>query len=124
MALACAALLVATLAAAGANGATAQQDYSAWEHVLRGFVADSGRVNYPALKAHPAELDRFVRSLRGRSPFTDPGDFPTREARLAYWINAYNALVIAGVVEAWPVSSVRQIGVLPFSFFRRKEFIA
>jgi Protein of unknown function, DUF547 len=100
--------------------AFAAQDVSPWEHVLREFVTDAGRVDYSALAAHPGELDRFVGSLRARSPLSDPAGFPTRAARLAYWINAYNALAIAGVVQAWPVSSVRQIGFLPFSFFHKK----
>jgi Protein of unknown function, DUF547 len=118
-----AALLAATLPIAAAAGAAAQQGGSAWDQVLREFVTATGRVDYPALRARPGELDRFVGSLRARSPLSDPAAFPTREARLAYWINAYNALVVAGVVEAWPVSSVRQIGFLPFSFFHKKFIV-
>jgi len=101
----------------------AQQEDSPWQRVLRAFVTDTGRVSYSALKAHPEDLDRFLSTLQGRSPVSDPKSFPTREAQLAYWINAYNALVIAGVVKAWPVSSVRGIGILPFSFFWREKFI-
>jgi Protein of unknown function, DUF547 len=100
----------------------AEQDDAAWDRVLQQFVTDAGRVNYAALKAHPADLERFLATLRAHSPLSDPRAFPTRESQLAYWINAYNALVIAGVVEAWPVSSVRQIGALPFSFFWKKKF--
>ena len=75
-----------------------------------------------AVKADPADLNRFVAELAARSPVSNPQDFRTREDQLAYWINAYNALAVAGVVEHWPVKSVRDIGRLPYSFFWHKKF--
>ncbi len=75
-----------------------------------------------ALKADPRELDRYVAQLAARSPVSHPQEFPTRESQLAYWINAYNALVMKTVVENWPTKSVRDIGILPYSFFWRKKF--
>ena len=98
-------------------------DHSSWDHVLKEFVNDQGRVDYAALKASPAELDRYVTQLAGKSPISNPEDFPTRQSQLAYWINAYNALVMKGVIDHWPVESVRKIGGLPYSFFWRKKFV-
>jgi uncharacterized protein DUF547 len=98
-------------------------DHSAWDHVLKEFVTEQGRVDYAALKANPAELNRYVTELAGQSPVSDPQEFPTRESQLAYWINAYNALVMKGVIDHWPVKSVREIGSLPYSFFWRKKFV-
>jgi hypothetical protein len=100
-----------------------QFDQSAWDHVLKEFVNEQGRVDYAALKANPAELNRYVRDLGARSPASDPQQFPTRESQLAYWINAYNALVMKAVIDHWPVESVRKIGGLPYSFFWRKKFV-
>ena len=97
-------------------------DHAPWERVLQKFVNEPGRVDYAALKANPAELDAYVAVLAARSPRSHPADFTSRESQLAFWINAYNALTIAGVVENWPVTSVRKIGWLPFGFFRNKKF--
>jgi Protein of unknown function, DUF547 len=104
-------------------GAGAQSfDEAAWARVLARHVTPDGRVDYAGLKARGADLRRVVGSIAARSPASDPAAFPTRNARMAYWINAYNALVMSGVAENWPVKSVRDIGLLPFSFFWRKKF--
>jgi len=100
-----------------------QFDHSAWDHVLKEFVSEQGRVDYAALKANPAELNRYVTELAAQSPLSDPQQFPTRASQLAYWINAYNALVMEAVIDHWPVESVRKIGGLPYSFFWRKKFV-
>ena len=117
------ALALATLPAAAQSSSSGPFDYSPWDRVLKRFVTDTGRVDYAALKADPADLDRFVEQIAARSPITDPQAFPTRDSQLAYWINAYNALVMKGVIDAWPVKSVRDIGTLPYSFFWRKKFV-
>jgi hypothetical protein len=46
----------------------------------------------------------------------------TREQKLAYWINVYNAFTVRLVVDHYPLRSIRSIGVLPGSAFR-KSFI-
>jgi hypothetical protein len=97
-------------------------DYSAWGSVLAHNVTAEGRVDYAALKASPADLSRAVAEIAARSPHSNPADFPTRNDQMAYWINAYNTLVIEGIIEDWPVKSVRDMGLLPFSFFRKKRF--
>lgn len=97
-------------------------DHAHWELVLRKFVNEQGRVDYGSLKQSGADLDAYVAALAARSPKSEPAAFPSRASQLAYWINAYNALTISGVVENWPVSSVRKIGFLPFAFFRSKKF--
>ena len=41
------------------------------------------------------------------SPESHPDRFPTREHELAYWINAYNAFTLRGVIDAYPIASVK-----------------
>src|SRR5215472_14606542 len=50
-------------------------DHSSWDHVLKEFVNEQGRVDYAALKASPAELDRYVIQLAAQSPISNPEDF-------------------------------------------------
>lgn len=112
-------LLTATAGQAGAQGF----DHSAWDRVLKKFVTERGRVDYAALKANSADLDMYVAQLAAESPVSHPQAFPTRESQLAYWINAYNALVMKGVIEKWPTKSVRDIGRIPYGFFWLKKFV-
>ena len=115
-------LSIVWLALAAGTGRGEEFDHSNWGRVLKKFVTETGRVNYAALKADSADLDDYVAQLGERSPVSHPQEFPTRNSQLAYWINAYNALVMKGVIEKWPVKSVLDIGFLPHSFFWRKKF--
>lgn len=104
-------------------GWAAEFDHAPWDRVLKRFVTETGRVDYRALQSAPADLNQYVSQLAARSPVSRPQDFPTRESQLAYWINAYNALVMKSVIEHWPAKSVRDIGVLPYSFFWLQKFV-
>jgi len=95
--------------------------HDALNRVLRKFVDAEGRVNYGALKRESGDLDACVAQLAKIGPGTHPGLFPTRQDSMAYWINAYNALVLKGVVAAYPVKSVRDIALF-YGFFKRHTF--
>lgn len=63
--------------------------------VLRAHVVD-GVVDYPGIAAD----DRFGAYLR-QLQRVDPNALPTREDRLAFWINAYNAFAIQGILDGY-----------------------
>jgi hypothetical protein len=65
----------------------------------------STRVDYAALRSSQA-WDALVRSLRE----SDPARLGSRDAKLAFWINAYNILAIELVQRDYPVDSIRSIG--------------
>ncbi len=92
-------------------------DWAPLERVLETFVDDRGLVRYSALKLHRADLDRAIAEIERLSPLNAPELFPTRQARLAYWINAYNAWVLRLVVDHYPTSSITRIGPIPFGAF-------
>lgn len=115
-------VIVAYWVVASGAGWAAEFDHSPWDRVLKQFVTETSRVDYAALKAAPGDLNQYVSQLAARSPVSRPQEFPTREAQLAYWINAYNALVMKSVIEHWPTKSVRDIGFLPYSFFWLQKF--
>lgn len=81
-------------------------DLSVWDQLLARHVDATGRIAYASWKAtdRPA-LTQFMESLAG----ADPASYPTREERLAFWINAYNAAVIDGVLASYPLASVREV---------------
>jgi hypothetical protein len=74
-----------------------------------------GLVYYRALRSDRGRLDRYVASLNVPSGTYDGW---SRERKMAYWVNAYNAIVlqtvithypIQGTSKSYPANSIRQI---------------
>lgn len=88
-----------------------------FDQVLQKFVDLHGRVNYAGLKNDSEMLESYLDLLAVNAP----GDKVTFQTGLAFWINAYNALIIKGVLDHYPTTSVRKIK--PFNgFFSRIRF--
>jgi len=79
-------------------------DHRLFSQVLTAHVGD-GRVDYAALKTDP-RLDRYLAQLAA----TDPEQLPDDSARLAFWLNAYNAYTIKLIVDREPLKSITEIG--------------
>ncbi|HOS44057.1 MAG TPA: DUF547 domain-containing protein [Armatimonadota bacterium] len=77
--------------------------------VLRAIVDEDGLVDYAALRRDPMGLYRFVAWIEAYSPQNTPAFFPADADRLAYWLNAYNALALLAVCDAYPVASILQV---------------
>lgn len=91
-----------------------------WARVLRNFVNDRGEVDFDGLEKNPADLKVFIDYIARVSPDSDPAMFPTREARLAYHINAYNALAMYNVIDSGrpkSLSGLTKVGVFVFKRF-------
>jgi hypothetical protein len=82
------------------------------DQVLDLYVRD-GYVYYRALKSDRRRLDAYVSALAAEPIATAP-----RDAQLAFWLNAYNAIVLRTVIDhypitphsnAYPARSIRQI---------------
>ncbi len=119
-------VLLATLAGAplGAQDAPPSVDplHKSFDGVLDIYVRD-GLVYYQALRQERASFDRYVASL-GAVASADEASW-SRERRLAFWINAYNAFVLDTVIDNYPIrrrspeypdGSIRQI---PGAFEKR-----
>jgi hypothetical protein len=75
-----------------------------WAAILRENVKD-GLVDYEHLAAHPESLNRFLELISSVGPESTPQLFPSNQARLAYYINVYNAGVLKAVlVEQVPAT--------------------
>jgi len=75
--------------------APSQASHDAWNQIVQAHVRD-GQVNYPAIQAD-ARLDGYLAQLNR----IDPNGLSTREARLAFWINAYNAFAVKGILDQY-----------------------
>ena len=84
-----------------------------FEQLLQTYVNGTGQVDYEALAAPgPRQaLSNVVQFIAVRSPVSHPQFFDTQAKQLAFYINAYNALVLWGVVNNWPLTSVRNASV-------------
>lgn len=69
-----------------------QFNHQPFDAALRAHVHD-GQVDYPGITAD-ARFSAYVQNLDR----IDPGEFRAREEKLAFWINAYNALAIQGIL--------------------------
>ena len=83
-------------------------DHSAWNSLLGRYVDAEGLVNYRAWKASAEDvsaLDHYLEQLSRVGPHKPS----SREAKLAFWINAYNAVTVRGILRAYPTTSIRNL---------------
>jgi hypothetical protein len=86
--------------AAGERPPSREEAEAAWAKVLSARVDEAGRVDFAGLARDTSEIDLYVAWIGSVSPRSAPDSFPTPEARLAYYINAYNALAMYNVVRS------------------------
>jgi Protein of unknown function, DUF547 len=110
-------VLILTLVSASAAQqppSTAEPLHRPFDQILDLYVRD-GYVYYRALRTERARLDRYVASLNVTAS-TYAGW--SREQKIAYWLNAYNAFVLQTVAQHFPIQgraasyppgSIRQI---------------
>ena len=86
-------------------------DHRPWAELLAD-VSDGWSVDYRAVRADRGRLDRYLDTLGHANP-----DALAADEQLAFWINAYNALVFRLVVDNRPAVSVLEV---PGAFTRRQ----
>jgi uncharacterized protein DUF547 len=107
-----AALLILAIVAAPSAQESGPPRGSALDQILDLYVRD-GYVYYRALRSDRAKLDAYVNQLS-----TADAAKLSREQQIAFWLNAYNALVLRTVIDRYPIQghaasypakSIRQI---------------
>lgn len=81
-------------------------DHSTWDRLLQKYVDQDGMVDYDAWKASQADraaLKQYLATLSAADPTAET----TKDGKLAFWINAYNALTVQGILDVYPTSSIR-----------------
>ena len=95
-----------------------------WASVLATYMDDAGLVDYAGLQTEGRdELQLFIDSIAD----FDVGSLETDAEKIAFWINAYNAMTVWQVVERYPLESVRDVGALfglVGGFFKQEMRIA
>lgn len=97
-------------------------DFADWDVLLKKYVAPNtidgvqlNTVNYAKLKSDPA-FSRLVNGLKLYSP----SKLKTHEEKLAFWINLYNVFAVKMVADNYPLESIKDVGSLFKSVWKRK----
>lgn len=81
-------------------------DHSSFDALLQKYVDDKGMVAYAKWKTSAADvkaLDDYLATLG----CVDLTKAAAKEGQLAFWINAYNAVTIRGILREHPTTSIR-----------------
>jgi hypothetical protein len=112
--------LFAPVGAVAGDCAAFDHQHQPWTELLQDHVRD-GVVDYARLHRDDAPL---LRRYLDRLEAACADDYATwtRDQKLAFWINAYNAYTLRLILDHYPIDGIRSIGWLPGAAFRR-EFI-
>lgn len=108
----CLAVLASPSSAARVVAATVRVDHAAYDALLKRYVAD-GLVDYKAWKANDVHALKGYLTLLS---MVDPKLLADRHERLAFWLNAYNALTIDAILHFYPVKSIKDKVSLLFGY--------
>lgn len=76
-----------------------------WDKLLKKHVSKSGEVNYLNFKNDYTQLKEYINYLT----VNEQKKGFTKNNKLAYWINAYNALTIDLILRHYPLKSIKDI---------------
>lgn len=79
--------------------------HDSWNKLLSQFVSATGKVNYRALKGKTPELEAYLKLLAD-NPVQSSW---SRNEKMAYWINAYNAFTVKLILDNYPLSSITSL---------------
>ena len=77
-----------------------------WNSLLQDHVNEQGWVDYSGFVQDSNRLNQYLDILNESHPNEKHW---SREERLAYWINAYNAYTVKLIVDYYPTKSIRDI---------------
>ena len=96
-------------------------DHSQFDQILQAYVDDEGLVDYNAI-AKDTRFQNYMERIK-----TAETDEMTVDGRLAFWINAYNAVTIDKVIKWKPKKSVRETAIRGLwtstKFFTSREHV-
>lgn len=80
--------------------------HSLFEKTLQKFN-DQGLIDYQSLKAQPEDLNAYLLTLANISE-TEIENW-SRDEKIAFWMNAYNAFTLKAIIDHYPLKSIRDI---------------
>ncbi len=80
-------------------------NHDAWNVLTKTYVSNKGKVNYKGFKSALPKIEAYLLHLENTPPKKDW----SRNEKLAYWFNLYNASTVHLVASNYPVSSIMDI---------------
>jgi hypothetical protein len=80
-------------------------DYKNYNLFLKKYVSEKGNVNYDKIKINKAELEAIISQFEK----VQPTESWSKNDKLSYYINVYNAYTIKVVVDNYPTKSIKDI---------------
>ncbi|MCH9661834.1 MAG: DUF547 domain-containing protein [Bacteroidetes bacterium] len=80
-------------------------NHSIWNTLLQEHVSPQGIVNYEGFRQQKGVLREYISSLGVQMP----SENWTQEDKLAYWMNAYNAMTVDLILRNLPLESIKDI---------------
>lgn len=78
---------------------------SLYDLLLKKYVSNDGEVSYSNLKKDEKKLDQYLLWLAKN----EPNNSVSKNEKLAYWINAYNAFTLKLIIRNFPVNSITEL---------------
>ena len=79
--------------------------HEAWDSLLRKHVDEEGMVDYRGFEKDRELLQEYLNDLASHIP----SDYWSREEKLAYYINLYNAGTVMLILDNYPLESIKDI---------------
>ena len=87
--------------------------------LLTSYVDSIGNVNYNGIIKNPFALNDYLQFVEHVSPDSKPDYFKSDNAKKAFWINTYNAVILKLMVDN-PGKDILDVGVLGYDVFLKK----
>ena len=95
-------------------------EHQTWSQILKKYLNAKKLVNYSALKEDQGALNKYLEQLMSIS--NNEFNSWSNNERKAFLINAYNAFTIKLIVQNYPVNSIKDIGGIFTSPWKKKFF--
>ena len=108
--------LIALSSCLNANGVSVEElnsyghetnivDHNAWDTLLKKYVADNGDVDYKGFKKDTEVLNSYIFYLSTQIP----SEQWSKQEKLAYFINLYNANTVKLIIDNYHIKSIKDI---------------
>ncbi len=80
-------------------------DYSTWDTLLKKYVDDEGNVDYKNFRKEIGLLNSYL-DQQTKNPVSE---YETKESKLVYYINLYNAATVKLILDNYPLGSIKDL---------------
>ncbi|RED50214.1 DUF547 domain-containing protein [Seonamhaeicola aphaedonensis] len=85
--------------------ANVSTEHQLWNNLLEKYVSNDGLVDYQGFKKDYIKLEEYITVLQNSLPKKES----SKNYKLAYWINAYNAFTVDLILRHYPIKSIKEI---------------